>query len=519
MQINVLEYFEKTLLKYREKIAVIDNNTGITFEELEKRAKNLSVFITKKTDFINKPIGIYLPKGADAVIAFLGALYSGNFYVPLDIESPQKRLATIINSLKPEIIITTKPYLEKLLLQKYDRASILLVEEVYNKENAYDNEQILNKIKDIIDLDPVYTMYTSGSTGIPKGVTISHRGVIDYIDWAIDCFEINSETVIGNQAPFYFDNSTLDIYLFLATGATLAIIPKSLFIFPLRLLEYIKEKEINFIFWVPSVLVNIANLKLLDKIEVNALEKILFAGEVMPVKHLNYWRQKFKHALFANLYGPTEITVDCTYYIVDREWDSNESLPIGIPCRNSDVIILNENDTLAGNNERGELCVRGSSLALGYWNDFDKTNEVFTQNPLNKNYPDRIYRTGDIVYKDEEGLIIFVGRKDSQIKHQGQRIELGEIENAALSIVEIEHACVIYDENNKSINLCYESEESLDIVFIRKKLTPLLPKYMLPAKYFFFERLPLNPNGKVDRKSLKNLILSGKEMKDGSCTR
>jgi len=508
MQINVLEYFEKTVLKHKEKIAIIDNESKLTFNELEKCAKKLCFLINIKMNLINQPIGILLPKGANSIIAFLGTLYSGNFYVPLDIESPQKRLETIINNLEPKIIITTKKYLEILLLQKFDKNRILLIDEIFNKKITYNNKLILQNIENIIDADPVYTIYTSGSTGTPKGVVISHRGVIDYIDWAVNCFNINSDTIIGNQAPFYFDNSTLDIYLCLATGATLIIIPKYLFIFPVRLLEYIKEKEINFIFWVPSVLTNIANIKLLDKVDVNCLKKILFAGEVMPVKHLNYWRKRLSNSLFANLYGPTEITVDCTYYIVDRDLHNNESLPIGIPCRNSDVIILNKDDEEADQNEKGELCVRGSSLALGYWNNFKKTNEVFTQNPLNKNYPDKIYRTGDIVYKNKEGLIIFVGRKDSQIKHQGYRIELREIENAVLSISEIDSACVLYHEKDKNIILFYESKKELNTIFIRKELISLLPKYMLPTKYIYFKKLPLNANGKVDRKLLKKFVIS-----------
>lgn len=503
MQINVLEYFEKTVLKHKEKIAIIDNESKLTFNELEKCAKKLCFLIHIKMNLINQPIGIFLPKGANSIIAFLGTLYSGNFYVPLDIESPQKRLETIINNLEPKIIITTKKYLEILLLQKFDKNRILLIDEIFNKKITYNNKLILQNLENIIDADPVYTIYTSGSTGTPKGVVISHRGVIDYIDWAVNCFNINSDTIIGNQAPFYFDNSTLDIYLCLATGATLIIIPKYLFIFPVRLLEYIKEKEINFIFWVPSVLTSIANIKLLDKVDVNCLKKILFAGEVMPMKHLNYWRKRLKNTLFANLYGPTEITVDCTYYIVEKDFHDDESLPIGMPCRNSDVFILNKDDKKADTNEKGELCVRGSSLALGYWNNFKKTDEVFTQNPLNKNYPDMIYRTGDIVYKNKEGLIIFVGRKDSQIKHQGYRIELGEIENAVLSISEIDNACVIYNDKDKNIILFYESKNIVTPVEIRKELIKYLPKHMLPTVFTKLDKLPKNPNGKIDRLALK----------------
>ena len=233
------------------------------------------------------------------------------------------------------------------------------------------------------------------------------------------------------------------------------------------------------------------------------LKKILFAGEVMPMKHLNYWRKRLKNSFFANLYGPTEITVDCTYYIVDKDFHDDESLPIGMPCRNSDIFILNKDDKKTDVNEKGELCVRGSSLALGYWNNFKKTTEVFTQNPLNKNYPDKIYRTGDIVYKDKEGLIIFVGRRDLQIKHQGYRIELGEIENAVLSISQIDNACVIYDDEGKNIVLFYESKDTIAPIEIRKELIKYLPKHMLPTVFIKLDKLPKNPNGKIDRLALK----------------
>lgn len=504
MQINVLEYFEKTILKYKDKIAIIDQETKLSFQELEILAKKLCFHINKKTNLVRRPIGIFLPKSANSIIAFLGTLYSGNFYVPLDTDSPEKRLEIILNNLEPEIIITDKKHYDSLLKQNFNKEQIILIEEIYNQEIFYDNELILENIKKIIDVDPIYIMYTSGSTGTPKGVVISHRGVIDYIDWALHCFDINSETIIGNQAPLYFDNSTLDIYLSFATGATLVLIPKQLFIFPVKLLEYIKEIKINFIFWVPSVLINIANLKLLDKIDLDCLKKILFAGEVMPMKHLNYWRDNLPHAFFANLYGPTEITVDCTYYIVKKDFHDDESLPIGIPCLNSDVLILNKEDKKAAVNEKGELCVRGSSLALGYWNNFSKTNEVFTQNPLNENFPDKIYRTGDLVYRDNEGLIIYVGRKDSQIKHQGYRIELGEIENAVLSISEIDNACVIYNNKEKQIVLFYEAKNEINPPDIRKKLVKYLPKHMIPTIFRKLVKLPKNPNGKIDRLVLQN---------------
>jgi len=247
------------------------------------------------------------------------------------------------------------------------------------------------------------------------------------------------------------------------------------------------------------VLTSVAHFRALDTEELPALRKVLFAGEVMPTRTLRYWRRKYPQALFSNLYGPTEITVDCTYYIVEREFADDEPLPIGFPCRNTSILILNEQNQPAASGEIGELCVRGSSLALGYWNDPAKTASAFSQNPLNTHYPERIYRTGDLVYVNTEAEIIFVGRRDSQVKHYGYRIELGEIETAVLAIPEIGNACVLYNSAAKAITLVYEAKGPTSPALIRQALSKRLAKYMLPTSFHQLDDLPLNPNGKIDR--------------------
>jgi acyl-coenzyme A synthetase/AMP-(fatty) acid ligase len=219
----------------------------------------------------------------------------------------------------------------------------------------------------------------------------------------------------------------------------------------------------------------------------------------MPNKQLNYWRTYYPQALFVNLYGPTEITVDCTYYIVDRSFQDHEPLPIGVPCRNTDVLVLNDEDRPVVSGETGELCVRGSSLALGYWNDPEKTGKVFVQNPLQNNYPERIYRTGDLVYYNGQGEIMFLGRKDNQIKHMGHRIELGDIETAAQSLAQVDYACVVYDRSREEIVLFYQANHFLEPAELRRQLAQLLPRYMIPAKVKIMPELPFNANGKVDR--------------------
>ncbi|WP_299120273.1 amino acid adenylation domain-containing protein [uncultured Winogradskyella sp.] len=502
MNTNLIDYFEATVLQFPNKIAICDAVSQFSFLELKNKAQTISNQLISNYNSINKPVAVFLPKSNDAIISFLAILYSGNCYAPLDIKNPESRIKSIVKVLKPIVIITNSLYFRK--LSKYNLGiDIIIIDNVEKSNVTYS----IRNYKQCIDTDPAYVIHTSGSTGVPKGVAISHRSIFDYINWAIETFDITEKEIIGNQAPFIFDNSTLDIYLMMFAGATLNVIPDQLFMFPAKLLVYLETNNVNFVFWVPSVLVNIANLDLLDSIELPSLKKVLFAGEVMPTKHLNYW---IKHlddkVLFANLYGPTEITVDCTYYIVNRELSNDEVLPIGKPCRNSDVLILNENNQRCQLNEYGELCVRGTSLALGYWNNLEKTNSVFVQNPLNTSYPEKIYRTGDIAFKNERDEIIFVGRKDRQIKHLGYRIELGEIEHTVLSVFDAIKACVAYDDVNKEIILFYESEEEISIKEFRVRLGSALIKYMIPTKYFRIDHLPLTSNGKVDRVSLEKEV-------------
>jgi non-ribosomal peptide synthetase component F len=326
------------------------------------------------------------------------------------------------------------------------------------------------------------------------------------MDWAFQRLGLDGSEVIGSLSPFYFDIYTLELYLCLAKGATLVIIPEQCAAFPAKLLDFMVAQAISFIFWVPTVMVNIANQNLLAKWKLEALRKVFFAGEVFPTKHLNYWRRHVPGALFVNLYGPIEITVDCTYFVVDRDFADDEKLPIGFPCRNTDILILNEQNQPAKVDEPGELCVRGSSLALGYWNNPEKTAEAFVQNPLNPHYPELIYRTGDLVYRDHRGEIMFIGRKDFQIKHLGYRIELGEIEHAVLQVEGVRHACVVYQQGRKEITLFFESDDELAPAFIRERLTAFLPKYMLPTVFHRMDQLPRNPNGKIDRQELAGRV-------------
>lgn len=506
MRINVLEYLIESALQYPDEIFVVSAESGrsYTFHEtlflaLEYKKKILEVSSQK-----NRPIPVIASKSPESVIVFMAILSSQNIYCPIDSSSAFERIKKVIDNLDPELCfldqVSSRLECQQLVVGNFRE---VLPSELPSVDQL--SKELTDAMFGHIDTDPAYIIHTSGSTGVPKGVTICHRSIIDYIEWARLEYRHTTQDRILSQAPLHFDNSTLDIYLAMAVGAQLHFVPDSYYTFMSKLVEYMNTEGITSVFWVPSVLVNMANLKLLDKLPIKSLNKVLFAGEVMPVPQLNYWIRKLPTALFSNLYGPTEITVDCTFFTLNGEWPE-ESLPIGYPCRNSGILILNDKNEEVRPNEIGELCVKGSSLALGYWNMPDRTRDVFVQNPLVKSYNELIYRTGDLVRRNEKGLIYFIGRKDSQIKHNGYRIELGEIEIAMSTIPGVNQAVVLYFAEKKRIVALYLADELFSDSYFRESLSAKIPGYMIPQMYIHQQCFPLNANGKVDRLALMSVL-------------
>ncbi|ELU7543309.1 amino acid adenylation domain-containing protein, partial [Campylobacter upsaliensis] len=450
---HIDDFLQKSVKKFPHKTLFKEmGGVSITYKEFDDLSQKVATKLlnTLAKEPIQSPILIILPKSINTLISFFGVAKSGNFYTLLDEKMPLERIEKIIKVLKPKAFITSKSLNLKLDLPT------LYTEDFESYER--DEEALAKARLRHIDTNLLYVFFTSGSTGLPKGVSISHKSVIDYAFWVSEEFELDENEIIANQAPLYFDNSILDIFPTIKEGGSVHLVPNSLFAFPLKVLEYLENEGVNTIFWVPSVLIYFANTQALEKFKLEKLKKVLFCGEIMPNKQLNYWRTHLPHTLFANLYGPTEITDVCCFYKVDREFKDDELLPIGKACKNTELLVFDENKNFINEaGKKGELYVRGTSLSLGYYNDIEKTKAAFIQNPLHHNYLDLLYKTGDIVAYNEFGELLCYGRLDNQIKFKGHRIELGEIEAVLNSHEKIKNSACIFKDDK--LIAFYESEE------------------------------------------------------------
>lgn len=497
--INVLEMLESSCKLYPQSIALKDEVTEFTYQDYLKSAKKIATGINEILTAKKQPIAVFIDRTPYPLIMFMAVVYSGNFYVPIDSTQPTNRLKNMLDTVEPVLILSHNSNDED-LANKISNSSVPFATFKELIDNQIDETALKTIRSKATDYDPVYCIFTSGSTGTPKGIVVSHRSIIDLVHQFETAFELNKDSIFANQAPYDFDVSVKDIYGAMLVGATIVITPKQLFSSPIKLIEFLNEHHIDTLIWATSAIRIIANFDTFSALVPKHLKLVMFSGEIMPNKVLNYWRKFLPEVKFVNLFGPTEITCNCSYYIVERDFSDEDPLPIGIPFVNTEIILLDDNNELISQpNQIGELCVLGTSLALGYYNQEDETQVAFVQNPLNDRYIELMYRTGDLAHYNDLGELMFVSRKDDQIKHMGHRIELAEIERIANAYKDINAAFCFYSEKQEKIFLFYSAntEKKREIYrFMRDRL----PKYMLPNVYVHKEKLPVNKNNKIDRK-------------------
>ena len=501
MQKHILDYLTETVRKVPQKMAYSNGAEELTFQEVYDQSRSIGSYLCRMKCY-REPVVIFMNKHPKTVTAFFGVITGGDYYVPIDSE----RL--ILENVRSKIMICDNTTVESARKFGFD-GQIVMYDDICHTETE---DQALRTIYErSIDTDPIYIVFTSGSTGIPKGVAACHRSVIDYIEHLSEVMAFDEDTIFGNQTPLYVDACLKELYPTLKFGASTYLIDRELFMFPVKLVEFLNEHKINTICWVVSALTMISAFGTFDLIKPEYLRLVAFGSEVFPIKQFNKWREALPDAAFFNLYGPTEGTGMCCYYKVDRSFEQDEVIPIGRPFDNTEIILLDENNERTEQNGEGEICIRGTSLVLGYYNNPEKTSEVFVQNPLNPYYPELIYRTGDIGRYNERGELEFVSRKDFQIKHMGHRIELGEIEVNVNMIEAVKMAGCIYDDIKGKIVLYYVGDiEEKDLILL---LRGQIPRYMLPNRTIRLEHMPMTMNGKIDRARLKENYQRGKGLK------
>jgi len=513
--------------KFPDRQAVVFKDEIITYEELEKITNKLANILFNKKIKKGDRIGIFLNKSIASIISIISILKAGAAYVPIDPLAPVKRLRFIINNCGIDCLITSPDKIEK-IDQAFENhlplKTIILTSDM--SENLKSklrarlipwqavlsmNDQSLHSIKPI-DSDIAYILYTSGSTGDPKGVMISHLNSLTFVNMACEFFQIQKEDILSNLSPLHSDMSIFDIFTAIKAGAAIAIVPESASIFPIKLAESIQDNKISVWNSVPSALSLLAADENLDKFDFSSLRLILFAGEVFPLKYLRRLKKFIPAASFYNMYGQTEANSSLYYRVEQMPSDDTGTIPIGTEFPNFEVFALDENNRKINKpGEKGELYIRGSSVALGYWGEAEKTETSFVKNPLSSNVQETIYKTGDLVTIDTDGNYLFLGRKDHMIKSRGYRIELGEIETALASHEQVKNVVVIPIPDELIGNRIAAIIVPLNNDIIKKEdiiayCSQRLPKYMIPEIVDFRDSLPMTSSGKIDRKLLASKL-------------
>ncbi len=494
---NITSLLDNAKRKFPLNVAYKFHENCLTFEQVHEYAYCIASKMIEISEE-NKPIIVLSNKNLFIPSLYLGIALANCYYIPLSTEMPQVKLQSIIDFTQSKVIIADEESSEKVSKLNF-HGKLLSIDECIRHEINFDS---VNERKErIVDNNPLYVIFTSGSTGVPKGVVTSHNSVVDYVETFADTFNISEEEVFGNQAPLDYIAGIRDIYIPLVKGCKTVFLQKNLFSTPKLLFEVLNNEKITTICWVSPALAICCQLNVFDEIHPKYVKKVFFTGSVLDVNFLNMWKRALPQALFVNHYGPTEITASCTYFIVENNKEYERGIPIGKAFKNRRVFVLTDDNREAEKNEKGQICVTGSCLALGYFKNKEKTSECFVQNPLNNEYTETMYKTGDIGYVGDDDNLYFCGRLDNQIKMMGHRVELGDIEMVANTCSGIDESCCVFDSQHSVIVMCYTGKASAGE--ISKFLRQNLPSFMIPRKLINLDNLPKLYNGKIDRQLIK----------------
>lgn len=498
METSVLCRLDATSEKFPNKVAFKDTERSVTFSQLNACTKAIGTYLSSIVAPGN-PVIVMSGRHALTPACFLGVVRAGCFYAPMDADMPVTRLNQIIGVIKAQIMLVDTEHLAKAKQLDFD-GQIINMEDIL--DTPVDEKIIAERASSLTGTSPLYVIFTSGSTGVPKGVITSNHSLMCYIDAVMKVLDINENDIMGNQSPLDYIAAVRDIYFPVSRGASTYIIPKTEFAIPTQLFATLNNEKITALCWSVAGVELPAKLGAFNSLKPEYLKKLCFSGSVMSSKYLKIWQENMPDVLFVNQYGPTEATASCTYYVVTEKVTEDTVLPIGVPYDNYKIILLNDDDTATPYGEKGQICVSGPILALGYYGSKEYTEKSFIQNPLNPNYRELIYKTGDLGSFNEKGQLMFHGRMDRQVKHMGHRIELGEIEETAKKVSGIEDCCSLYNKEKETLYLFYTgSAASKDIViYFRQNM----PAFMVPRKLINLEKLPTLPNGKIDMQTLKS---------------
>lgn len=490
---SILDYLDESARRYPTAVAVADGTSELSFCALRRRAYGLGQQLLAR-GITGQPVGIYAQRKADVIAAMLGCAAAGNCYVPLDPNAPADKVKKILTHAEVKLILGFED-------GEYDGGD--LGYEYLRREGRSIPEQEERPNVTVSERDTLYIIYTSGSTGEPKGIRKSHGAVMNFVEAYEKALAFEPSEILGNQTPFCFDASAKDIYLMLRTGARMEIIPSEKFIFPVTLIEYLNEKKITFISWVPSALAIVARLRTFRDVKPVTLKRVCFVGEVFPAKDLDGWRTALPDLEYINLYGQSELAGICCMYPIPKNIPTPEALPIGKPLSNSRVWLYEDGKI---SREKGEILIESGALADEYLKNPEKTAETFLELEIEGEMR-RVLRSGDWARYDGDGNLVFLSRADGQIKYKGYRIELGEIEAAVNALDFIGRACVLYNAPRERITVfCTTDRPELKLRELNEALAGRLTDYMLPRKLVVLEQMPLNANGKIDRPYLKTML-------------